>query len=229
MSTPIRPVRIIERGASKEDADFVVVLFHGFGADGYDLAPIADVMQDMGVPSTVRYLFPEAAPRLCNVEEMYGNTPSWYDYVAWFPTVKVQSTVDQAIQGVLELVDQIVQSGIPHERIVLGGFSQGGALTFDAALKSGLPFAGLLGMSCDFPMSYPDAQTRRYRMFLGHGTSDMMVPLPATADCVEKLQKAGHDITLRHYNGLDHAISRSELRDVAEFLIECYKQQVEQP
>lgn len=66
-------------------------------------------------------------------------------------------------------------------------------------------------------------------MFLGHGTYDMMVPLPATADCVEKLQKAGHDITLRHYNGLDHAISRSELRDVAEFLIECYKQQVEQP
>ena len=223
MTTTIRPVRILERGASKEEADFVVIWYHGFGADGRDCAPIADVLREMGVSNRIRYLFPEADQRPCEIVDVLGNPPSWYDYVSWFPTVKVPETVDQAIRGVLETVDDVVKSGIHVERIVLAGFSQGGALAVDTAVTSNLPFAGVIALSCDFPLLYPSRVSRAFDMFFGHGTADPMVPLAWKSESVAELRGAGHRVTERHYHGLGHGIAREELRDVAQYLTALHR------
>lgn len=220
ISNPIYS-NLIERGASWEEADFVVVWYHGFGADARDCAPIADVLMEMGVPNRVRYLFPEASSRPCYVEEMPGNYLSWYDYKRWFPTVKVKPTVDVAIDEALMFLVSLSQAHhISLSRMVVGGFSQGGALALDLAFKSALALGGVAAMSCDFPLCYAEcAHQRQQHIFIGHGTYDTMVPYPWKQDGVKALRAANQDITEHDYEGLGHGICREELEDFKNWLV----------
>lgn len=211
--------RVIEKGASWDEADLVVIWYHGFGADAADCAPIGDVLPEMGVPGRVRYLFPEADERWCVIPEVAGRARSWYDYERWFPTVKVRETVDEAVERVLAFVGRLGERGFPPSKIVLAGFSQGGALAVETAIVSRLPFAGLVALSCDFPLLYGDrAGDLEHRLFIGHGTYDAMVPMSWKTTGVGELRRSRLAIEEHDYPGLGHGICREELRDVAAFI-----------
>ncbi len=211
--------RVFERGATWDEAEYVVIWYHGFGADGYDCQPIVDVLAEFGLSNKVKYLFAEAHPRLCNIEEMPGMYLSWYDYKSWFPTTKVEKTVDDALVDVAKLVQEVEAKGIPANRIVLGGFSQGAALSVDGALKNQLDIGGIVALSCDFPLSCLDQESpKKYKIFFGHGQADMMVSYKDKDAAAKVLRDAGHDVVDFTYPRLQHSMSRNELRDVYNFL-----------
>lgn len=124
-----------------------------------------------------------------------------------------------------ELIQAEVDAGIPSERIVLGGFSQGGAMALYTGLTSGLRLGGIVGLSCWLVLSNKfteEAEGRQVnkatKVFMGHGGSDGLVRTELGVMSAEGLRGLGYDVTLQIYPGMAHSACLEELDDVEAFL-----------
>ena len=198
-----------------------VIWLHGLGADGHDFVPIVPHLH-LPASGAVRFVFP-TAPAIPVTINGGMVMPAWYDITE----LDLQRRHDEA--GILRscahveaLVAREVERGVPHERIVLAGFSQGGAIATQVALRSDERLAGLLALStylvrADEVAGEVTPEARELAAFCGHGTLDPMVPLARGRAAADALTGFGLDVTWKDY-AMQHEVCMEEIADIGEWL-----------
>src|SRR5690554_3873996 len=131
---------------SPSQADACVIWLHGLGADRYDFVPVVKALE-LPADHGVRFIFPQAPTRPVTINGGFP-MPSWFDILAITPQrVMNLEQLDESVAMVRGLIEQQTAEGIQPERIVLAGFSQGGAIVMRVAIDSGLPLAGVMALS----------------------------------------------------------------------------------
>ena len=194
--------------------EWAVILLHGLGDSGDGWAPVAPHIVQPGWPS-VRFVFPHAPVQPVTINGGM-KMRSWYDIV---DLEDIESRADEA--GLLEsgraveaLIEREAQRGIPAERLILAGFSQGGAVTLTHGLRRAEPVAGLVGMSTYLPMSARVLKEARQGdplpVFMAHGLYDPMLPVQAGELAAEQVRGLGHDVEWHTYP-MQHEACAEEL------------------
>jgi phospholipase/carboxylesterase len=198
-----------------------VILLHGLGADGHDFVPVVRELEASGAP-VARYVFPHAPTMPVTINGGYVMR-AWYDILGTDLVRREDEQGIRASQGMVEaLIDQEVERGTPRSRIVLAGFSQGGAITLHTGLRQQEPLAGLIALSCYLPLGGAFAQeaahgSARIPIFLAHGTSDPVVPLSRGTASRDALKAAGYDVEWHEYP-MPHSVCAEEIQDIAAFM-----------
>ncbi|MBA2411459.1 MAG: alpha/beta fold hydrolase [Burkholderiaceae bacterium] len=198
-----------------------VVWLHGLGADGYDFVPVVRELQALGAPAA-RYVFPHAAtmPVTINGGAMMR---AWYDIVGVDLVRREDEKGIRASQLQVEaLIAREVERGIARSRIVLAGFSQGGAIALQTGLRQSEPLAGIVALSCYLALASSFEQERvaassAVPIFMAHGTSDPIVPLARAVASRDALEAEGHPVEWHQY-AMPHSVNEEEIRDLAAFL-----------
>jgi phospholipase/carboxylesterase len=196
-----------------------VILLHGLGADGNDFVPM---VAELKLPAeiAVRFVFPNAPAIPVTINGGYV-MPAWYDITE----INIDRKIDAAqliasAENIRLLIDRETDRGIPSERIVLAGFSQGGAVAYQTALTYMQPLAGLLCMSSYFATREtitPNSANRNLPIFICHGTQDPMVPERMGREAQRELTDRGYAVEYQSYP-MEHAVCAREIGDIARWL-----------
>lgn len=215
-------------------APLTVVLLHGFGAPGDDLVGLAAPLTQLGAPAGTRFVFPEAPLALSSMGgfELYGGARAWWLVDFARRERLMRSGVDVAIDDepdglddgrtrVGAMLDALVSEGVPAERIVLGGFSQGAMLSADVAFRSTRPLAGLALLSGAFVAAsrWRGGMPNREKLpvFQRHGRSDEILPLAVARPLRDAMQEGGLALDYAEFDG-GHQIPPEVLSDFATWL-----------
>lgn len=198
-----------------------VIWLHGLGSDGHDFAP---VVPELKLPSglNVRFIFPHAPSIPVTVNSGYV-MPAWYDIIELTldRKVDVQQLRASAAQ-VHALVEREIARGVPSEKIILAGFSQGGAVVYEAALSYPKPLAGLLALSTYFAthesVDVNDAN-KKIPVLIQHGTDDGVVPELLGQRAVRQLEVFGITADYETYP-MEHTVCAAQVADISEWLQE---------
>ena len=216
---PLLPAVEIETGPRPTHA---VIWLHGLGADGHDFEPIADELDEARLPAT-RFVFPHAPHRPVTINGGFVMR-AWYDLVSLDFTQRREDPVGvrESAAQVEALIARENTRGIPDERIVLAGFSQGGAIALHAGLRHGQPLAGILALSTYLPLADTlEAEAAPANLevpvFMAHGTHDGVIPYAFAAQSGRFLQAQGYPLEWHDYP-LEHGVSMEELRDIEAWL-----------
>lgn len=203
-------------------ADASVIWLHGLGADRYDFLPVAEMLQER-LPST-RFILPQAPTRPVTINGGWS-MPSWYDILAMSPARAIdQAQLDESADQVLALIEAERASGIAAERIVLAGFSQGGAVVLHTAfLRHDEALGGVLALSTYAPTFSDDmvlADTKRQLPVLClHGRFDDVVIPDMGRAAFDHLHARSVPVQWRDYP-MAHEVIQEEIRDIADWLSE---------
>jgi phospholipase/carboxylesterase len=198
-----------------------VILLHGLGADGYDFVPVVRELEAHGAPPA-RYVFPHAPTMPVTINGGYVMR-AWYDILGTDLVRREDERGIRASQAMVEaLLEQEVARGVPRSRIVLAGFSQGGAITLHTGLRQSQPLAGLIALSCYLPLAAAfsneaAAGSTGVPIFLAHGTQDPVVPPARGAASRDALTAAGYAVEWHEYP-MPHSVCAEEIRDIAAFM-----------
>ncbi|MDX1593350.1 MAG: carboxylesterase [Gammaproteobacteria bacterium] len=211
------PVRLEPR----EPPRSAIVWLHGLGADGHDFEPLAEQLR---LPEAlgVRYVFPHAAPRPVTVNGGMVMR-AWYDILEIELGRRVdEAAIEASVAAVTELVEREIESGIPAERLVLAGFSQGGVIALNAGLRMPVRLAGVIGLSSYLPggealAARRDPANAATPVFLGHGRHDPVVPLALGQAARDAIAGFGNPLTWREYP-MEHAVCMDEIDDLRGWL-----------
>ena len=198
-----------------------VIWLHGLGADGYDFVPVVRELELLKTPAA-RYVFPHAPTRAVTINGGYVMR-AWYDILG---NDLVRREDEQGIresqQQVEALIAREVERGTPRSRIVLAGFSQGGAIALQTGLRQREPLAALLALSTYLPLAAAfDAEredaSRSVPIFMAHGRSDPVIPLARATTSRDQLKAAGYSVEWHEYE-MPHSVCEDEIRAIAAFL-----------
>ena len=198
-----------------------ILWLHGLGADGHDFVPIVPELLRRGWPA-LRFVFPHAPVRPVTIN---NGVPmrAWYDIVDIdLANPADESGVSQSVEQVEALVAREVERGVPRSRIILAGFSQGGAVTLAAGLRSAEPLGGLVALSTYIP-SAPKARAAmatgaaRQPVFMAHGSQDPVVPFQAGQQSAALLRELGFEVEWHAYP-MPHSVCAEEIRDLGDWL-----------
>lgn len=198
-----------------------VIWLHGLGADGHDFEAI---VPELGLPSAsaVRFVFPHAPLRPVTINNGM-RMRAWYDILQLGGGAEDETGI-RAAQGLLEeLISREAKKGIPHDKIVLAGFSQGGAIALQTALRHRERLAGALALSTYLPLSSKLKEEREVAnhglpIFMAHGRHDSMIPIERAMHSRAALQDLGYRVEWRDYP-MAHAVCPQEIADIAAFLL----------
>lgn len=198
-----------------------VIWLHGLGADGHDFEP---VVPELALPAAkpVRFVFPNAPLRPVTIN-MGMRMRAWYDIQQLGGGPEDEAGI-RASQGLLEnLIANEKKKGIPGSKIVLAGFSQGGAIALHTALRHGERLAGVLALSTYLPLFLKLEQERARAnnalpIFMAHGSYDPMIPMERAADSRNALLALGYAVEWREYP-MPHSVCPQEIADIAGFLL----------
>lgn len=206
-------------------AEAAVLWMHGLGADGHDFEGIVPYLRTPSLPR-VRFVFPHAPVRPVTLN--FGmEMRAWYDLVGDdLRTLRHdEAGVRDSAAAIEALVVRERERGVPAERIVLAGFSQGGAMALHVGLRHGERLAGIAALSCflvlgeSLPAEAAEAN-RRTPILWCHGTMDPMVPLRMGQVGAERLRALGYDVAWRTWP-MQHEVCLEEIHEVAAFLERC--------
>jgi len=195
-------------------ADAAVIWLHGLGADGHDFEPVVPQL-GLDPRTAVRFVFPHA-PSIPVTLNGGWVMPAWYD----IRDTDLKQRHD--VQGIREsarrieaLIAREVERGVPSRRIVLAGFSQGGALAVHVALRHELPLAGVVALSTylvcgDTLEAEASAANRGLPAFVAHGSQDPMVLIDRGQALKERLLGLGHPVEWHSYP-MAHAVCMEEI------------------
>ena len=197
-----------------------VIWLHGLGADGYDFVDIVPMLGLKAIPT--RFVFPHAPMRPVTIN---GGTVmrAWYD-VRGDAGVRREDEagVRESQQQIEALIAREKTRGVPAGRIVLAGFSQGGAMALQTGLRHPERLAGIMALSCFLPLTDKVAAeaapaNRDVPIFMAHGTSDPLIPLARARHANDLLTSLGYRIEWREYP-IPHSVSPAEIRDISAWL-----------
>jgi len=202
------------------DPRFAIIWMHGLGADGSDFVPIVN---ELALPrGPVRFVFPHAPLQPVTINGGYVMR-AWYDIGYQDLTLKEdEKGVRESQQTIEQLVQRETARGIPAGRIVLAGFSQGGAIALQTALRYPVRLAGVLALSTYLPL--PDRlvfersePNQDLPIFMAHGIEDPIVPLKLSQASCTRLLTAGYPVEWHEY-AMAHAVCGEELEDIGKWM-----------
>ena len=204
---------------SGDAPELSVVWLHGLGADGHDFEPIVPELKS-GFP--VRFVFPHAPVRPVTINGGMAMR-AWYDILGFDHHAKEDAAgIRASAIAVGQLIEREVERGIPSERIVLAGFSQGGAIALHAALREPRPLAGVLALSTYLPLATSLASERSpanagVPIFMAHGTSDSVLPLSLGESSRRALEVLGYAVDWHSYP-MAHSVCLEEVGAIGAWL-----------
>jgi phospholipase/carboxylesterase len=199
--------------------DAAVLWLHGLGADGNDFVPIVPELGLGDMP--VRFIFPHAPMQPVTVNGGMVMR-AWYDISDAAIRKEDERGVRASQQHVEAFIARERARGIAPARIVLAGFSQGGAIALHSGLRREEPLAGILALSCYLPLASlaaDEATTagRATPIFMGHGTSDPIVTHARASQTRVILEQLGCPLEWHDYP-MPHSLCMEEVRDAAGWL-----------
>lgn len=202
-------------------ATAAVVWLHGLGADGHDFEPVAVELGRAGLDD-VRYVFPHAPVRPVTINGGMAMR-AWYDIAGSELDRRADEEGVRASAGIARvLVDEQIARGIAGERIVLTGFSQGGAIALFEGLRLPFRVAGVLALSTYLPVPESLAAeahpaNRDVPIFLAHGSQDPVIALALSERSRAAMADLGYTVEVHTYP-MPHSVCAEEVRDIANWL-----------
>ena len=201
-----------------------IIVLHGLGADGNDFVPICNEI-DLSSVGPVRYVFPSAPEMPVTINGGYVMR-SWYDIVGTqIDRQEDEAGLRKSALSVAALIAREIERGIPANRIVLMGFSQGCAMTLLTGLRYPERLAGLVALSGYLPLAAATAAERTDAnaltpIFMGHGRSDGVVPMARAQFAQTSLKQLGYDIEWHDYP-MAHSVCAEEVADLNRWLLKA--------
>jgi len=205
----------IETGSPPRAA---VIWLHGLGADGHDFEPI---VPELRLKQAVRFVFPHAPERPVTINQGM-RMRAWYD-IFQFGGGREDDKGIRASQALIEkMISEEVKRGISENKIVLAGFSQGGAIALQTALRYPKPLAGVMALSTYLPLAATlpaerAAANAEVPILMAHGSYDDIIPIQRARDSRSFLEKLGYRIEWHDYP-MPHSVCGEEVRDISAFL-----------
>lgn len=198
---------IYSTGAKLRDARAAMIMIHGRGATARDILSLAGELRQ----TEFAYLAPQAA----------NNT--WYPNRFMEPIASNEPWLSSALEWMERILAQVGAAGIPPERTMLLGFSQGACLTLEFAARHAQKYGGVVGLSGG--LIGPDDTPRDYvgsfdgtPFFLGCSDADFHIPKERVLESAEILERLGGNVTTRLYPNMGHEVNRDELNFVREMM-----------
>ncbi|QTD46877.1 alpha/beta hydrolase [Ottowia testudinis] len=215
--TSAPPTLEMETGA---DPRASIIILHGLGADGSDFAPFVQEI-DLAAAGPVRWLFPNA-PQIPVTINGGCVMPAWYDITA-DRRQEDEAGLRRSQASIGALLAREQARGVPAERIVLGGFSQGCAMALLTGLRYPERLAGIVGMSGYLPLAGKlaaerSSANRDVPIFLAHGTQDEMVALPRAIASRDALAALDYPLEWHDYP-MGHSVCAPEVQDLRRWLL----------
>ncbi len=214
MDAPLETIEI-ETG---DEPQASIIWLHGLGADGNDFAPLAD---EIDLPFAVRYIFPHAPMMPVSINAGYVMR-AWYD----ISDAAIRREDEAGVRSSQGLIDALLErersSGIPANRIVLAGFSQGGAIALHTGMRHPAGLAGIIAFSTYVPVAdslaaEASSANRATPIFMAHGSSDPMIPLARAKASHALLQQLGYAVEWHEYP-MPHSVCPQEIAELCLWL-----------
>jgi phospholipase/carboxylesterase len=198
-----------------------VIWLHGLGADGHDFEAL---VPHLGLPPAagIRFIFPHAPYRPVTINGGL-RMRAWYDISGAIPPREDDGGIRASEQAVRHLVEREIAAGIAPARILLAGFSQGGAIALRTGLRYPQRLAGILALSTYLPLAETLAQEAHpanlsLPILMAHGTADAVIPLSRARQSRELLGRLGYTVEWRSYP-MAHSVCTEEIADIAAWLL----------
>jgi phospholipase/carboxylesterase len=197
-----------------------VVWLHGLGADGSDFVPVVDALELPDAP--IRFVFPHAPMRAVTINQGYVMR-AWYDIVSTDLERRADESGVRASQRLVEaLLAREKSRGIPARRLLLAGFSQGGAIALQTGLRHPERLAGIMALSCYVPIAgslEPERAeaNRDVPVFMAHGLYDPIIPVRLARESHDLLARLGYDVEWHEYP-MEHSVSPEEVEAIGAWL-----------
>lgn len=196
-----------------------VIWLHGLGADGNDFAPL---VPHLGLSEHTRFIFPHA-PSIPVTINGGITMPAWYDILEMSIARKVDTPqLEISATATHALIEREIERGVPADKIVVAGFSQGGAVAYQAALSFPQTLGGLLVLSSYFATRESvirhDTQ-RQLPILIQHGTQDPVVPEALGQQAYQALQELGYPVQYQHYE-MQHQVIPEQIQRIRSWLHE---------
>jgi len=192
-----------------------IIWLHGLGADGHDFEPI---VPELKLAKPVRFVFPHAPVRPVTINQGM-RMRAWYDILQFGGGPED----DAGIRASQRMMEQLIkQQPVPVNRVVMAGFSQGGAIALQTALRYPERLAGVLALSAYLPQA-ASLQSERspanqgIPIFMAHGRYDDIIPLRRAEESRKLLEAAGYPVEWHEYP-MPHSVCAEEIADIAAFL-----------
>ena len=207
------------------EADACMIILHGLGADGRDFEPVVPMLPRPGY-AQIRFILPHA-PRLPVTINGGMVMPAWYDILE----MSLDRRVDEmqlrlSAERIKGVIRSQIDAGIDSRRILLAGFSQGGAVAYEAALSFDKPLGGLLAMSTYFATANSielNEANRDLRVEIHHGSMDPVVPESLGRAAFARMEELGYHTVYRQYP-MAHAVCPQQIGDIGEWMSELLGQ-----
>ena len=200
-----------------------VLWLHGLGDSGDGFAPIVPELLRPDWPA-LRFVFPHAPVRAVTINNGM-RMRAWYDILDFSNLANRadETGVDESVRQVEALIEREIERGIPASRILLAGFSQGGAIVLQTALRHPGRLAGVLALSTYLPLAGTLAKERseaskELPIFMAHGQFDDIIPIKTAAATKTLLEKSGYDVEWHDYP-MPHSLCNEEIADIRDFIL----------
>lgn len=217
-----KPFDGIEMPTSDSDITRSVIWLHGLGADGNDFAPLVPELEKSGIKST-RFIFPHAPMRSVTINAGM-EMRAWYDITSLDFDQREQDRegTRESQQLVHSLIEREISRGIEANRIILAGFSQGGAIALHTATRLEKRIAGVVALSTYLPLAETLADEKSPHtdlpIFMAHGEQDDVIALKYAQASRTQLEACGYQVDWQTYP-IPHTVSMEEIEDLAQWLI----------
>ena len=201
----------IETGPKPEAA---VIWLHGLGADGHDFEPI---VPELRLKRAVRFVFPHAPIRPVTINQGM-RMRAWYDILQ----LGGGPEDDAGLRASQKLTEELIRAqALPASKVVLAGFSQGGAIVLQTTLRYPERLAGVVALSTYLPLAATLAAERSEAnrdlpIFMAHGQHDDLIPMSRARASRESLEKLGYKIEWHDYP-MPHSVCAPEIADISAF------------
>ena len=218
----MKPLEHIELATGAEPQG-TVIWMHGLGADGWDFVPI---VRELPVPEDLqlRFIFPHAPVRPVTINNGH-EMRAWYDIkMQDISRVPDEAGIRESQAHVEALIAREAKRGVAPEKIVLAGFSQGGAIALQVGLRHNARLAALVALSTYLPLEESldkeaSAANKRTPIFMAHGTQDPVIPVQLADASRRALEQRGYHVEWQTWP-MPHSVCAEEVMAITEFLME---------
>lgn len=206
----------------KQPADSCVIWLHGLGADGHDFAPI---VPELNLPASLatRFIFPHA-PEIPVTINGGMVMPAWYDILEMQLERKIDTEqLCASSDEIVKIINQQIELGIPSERIIVAGFSQGGAVAYQVALSFPKPLGGLLALSTYFATEQTATKhpaNQNIPILIMHGSHDDIVPESLGIKAKNHLTGLNYKVDYVSYP-MPHSVCIEQIQEIGKWLVIC--------
>jgi len=208
--------------ATGEAPEFSVIWLHGLGADGRDFEPIVPALT---LPVPMRFVFPHAPERAVTINQGM-RMRAWYDILSLDRfSVEDEAGIRASEAQVSTLIEAEVARGIAARRIILAGFSQGGAIALHTGLRYPQTLAGIMVLSAYLPLrdsleAERAAANADTPIFMAHGSNDAVIPEALAVDSTSVLASHGYAVDWHSYP-MEHMVCTEEIGDISHWIGLC--------